>query len=307
MEQSIVKTTGISKRYGERYAVENMSMEIQRGQIYGLIGQNGAGKTTFIRLLTGLISPTEGRIELFGESGARLGKARARIGSIVETPSLFPNMTAACNIETQRRLAGLPAGTDTDAMLRLCGISGTGNKKVRDFSLGMRQRLALAISLITGPEFLVLDEPINGLDPKGIVENRKMLKSLSRDKGITILISSHILSELAQLATNYGIIHNGRLIKQLSATELQSECRRYVEILTDDISRAMAITVDRFAVKDYEIIGGGELRVFEQTDKTAEMNKALVQSDVPVRSIRVVGQDLESYFMKVTSKKYSSV
>jgi ABC-2 type transport system ATP-binding protein len=306
MNQSIVKTTGVSKRYGERYAVENVSMEIRRGQIYGLIGQNGAGKTTFIRMLTGLISPTEGGIELFGESGAGLGKARARIGSIVETPSLFPNMTAAGNIETQRRLAGLPATAGTDAMLRLCGISGTGNKKVRDFSLGMRQRLALAISLITEPEFLVLDEPINGLDPKGIVENREMLKSLARDRGVTILISSHILSELAQLATNYGIIHNGQLIKQLSATELQSECRRYVEILTDDISRATANITGRFAVKDYEIIGGGELRVFEQTDKTAEMNKALVQSDVPVKSIRVVGQDLESYFMKVTSKKYSS-
>jgi ABC-2 type transport system ATP-binding protein len=304
MGQSIIKTFDISKKYGERYAVENISMEIGRGQIYGLIGQNGAGKTTLIRLLTGLISPTDGGMELFGESGSGLERARSRIGSIVETPSLFPNMTAFCNVEAQRRLAGLPTVIDTYEILELCGIADTGNKKVRDFSLGMRQRLALAISLLAEPEFLILDEPINGLDPKGIVENREMLKSLAHEKNITILISSHILSELVQLATNYGIIHEGRLIKQISAEQLQTECRRYVQILTDDAARATEALKTRFSVADYEIVSGGELRVFEQTDKTAEMNWTLVEAGLLVKSIHVTGQDLESYFIEGISGSY---
>jgi ABC-2 type transport system ATP-binding protein len=237
---------------------------------------------------------------LFGESGAGLGKARAHIGSIVETPSLFPNMTAAENMEAQRRLAGFPRKNTIGATLELCGIADTGSKKVRNFSLGMRQRLALAISLLSEPEFLILDEPINGLDPKGIVENREMLKTLVYEKGITILISSHILSELAQLATNYGIIHNGRLIKQISAGELQAECRRYVQIVTDDAAAAAEIIKSLFSVEDYEIVNNRELHVFEQTDKTAEMNKALIVAGVSVAAIRSAGQDLESYFMKLT-------
>jgi ABC-2 type transport system ATP-binding protein len=228
MNQTIVKTSHLSKKYGERYAVEDVNLEIKRGQIYGLIGQNGAGKTTFIRLLTGLIAPTDGEIELFGQHGADLGQARARVGSIVETPSLFPNMTAVENMETQRRLAGFHTDNISE-MLELCGVADTGRKKVKDFSLGMRQRLALALALLTEPEFIILDEPINGLDPKGIVENREMLKRLAAEQGITILISSHILSELALLATHYGIIHEGRLIKQISARQLRAESGQDLE------------------------------------------------------------------------------
>jgi ABC-2 type transport system ATP-binding protein len=299
MSQIVVKTIGLSKKYGERYAVEGVDAEIRRGQIYGLIGQNGAGKTTFIRMLTGLIAPTDGQIELFGESAARLEKARGRIGSIVETPSLFPNMTAVENLETQRRLTGFRRD-NTEEMLEFCGVSDTGNKKVRNFSLGMRQRLALALALLAEPEFIILDEPINGLDPKGIVENREMLQRLASERNVTILISSHILSELAQLATNYGIIHNGRLIKQVSAKQLQAECRRYVRILTDDAAKTTDILRERFAVKDCEISGEGEIRVFGLLDKTAEVNRALVTANVPVKGIGVTGQDLESYFMNIT-------
>jgi ABC-2 type transport system ATP-binding protein len=236
MTEMIVKTRGLSKKYGEHYAVNSVNVEIGRGQIYGLIGQNGAGKTTFIRMLCGLIAPSDGEIELFGMRGKELGKARGYIGSIVETPSLFPNMTAMENLETQWKLAGCKAynrverrANKPQEMLELCGISGTGKKLVKNFSLGMRQRLALALALLTEPDFIVLDEPINGLDPKGIVENREMLKRLAAEKGITILISSHILSELAQLATNYGIIHGGRLIKQISATELNAESGQDLE------------------------------------------------------------------------------
>jgi ABC-2 type transport system ATP-binding protein len=299
MSQTIVKTNGLSKKYGERYAVEGVSVEIKKGQIYGLIGQNGAGKTTFIRMLTGLIAPTDGQIELFGESGAALGKARGRIGSIVEMPSLFPNMTAAENLEAQRKLAGRRKD-NIGEMLELCGIADTGKKKVRNFSLGMRQRLGLAVALLIEPEFIVLDEPINGLDPKGIVENREMLTRLVSEKNITILISSHILTELEHLATNYGIIHEGRLIKQSPAKQLQAECRQYMRILTEDAEKAAAILAKRFQVCDYEMLSGGELRVFEQLDKTAEINRALVNANIAIQAIGVTGQDLESYFMNIT-------
>ena len=299
MNDCIVKTNGLCKRYGEKYAVENLNMEIKRGQIYGLIGQNGAGKTTLIRMLTGLVSPTDGQIRLFGQSGAVLGKARSRVGSIVEAPSLFPHMTAVQNLEAQRRLAGYQKNTIRE-MLTLCGIADTGEKKVRDFSLGMRQRLALALALLAEPEFIILDEPINGLDPKGIVENREMLKHLAHEKNITVLISSHILSELAQLATNYGIIHNGRLIKQMSADELQALCKQYVQILTDAPAKAAELVNERFGVSDYETVGGDEVRIFNLLDKTTEINKALVHAGIEVRAIGIHGQDLESYFMHIT-------
>jgi ABC-2 type transport system ATP-binding protein len=309
MNQTVVRTSGLSKKYNERYAVENVSIELQRGQIYGLIGQNGAGKTTLIRMLTGLITPDAGQLELFGQTGPGLQKARQRIGSIVETPSLFPGMTAAENLDTQLRLAGMHRIKATmefcgiakvEETLELCGIADTGKKKVRDFSLGMKQRLALALCLITEPELIILDEPINGLDPKGIVENREMLKLLAQEQKITILVSSHILSELSQFATNYGIIHHGRLIKQIPAKQLQAECRQCVQILTDDMAKAVEILRNEFNVKQYEVASGGELRVFEQLDQTARMNEAFVRAGVSVRSINVMGQDLEGYFMNLT-------
>jgi ABC-2 type transport system ATP-binding protein len=250
-------------------------------------------------MLTGLISPTAGRIELLGRSGADLEKARARVGSIVETPSLFPNMTARENLETQRRLSGTRAD-NADETLELCGIAGTGRKKVKNFSLGMRQRLALALALTTEPAFIILDEPINGLDPKGIVENREMLKRLAAEKDVTILISSHILSELAQLATHYGVIHDGRLIKQISAEQLHAECRQYLRILTGDAPKALEILRERFSVRETETLENGEIRVFEQLGKTAEINGALVSAGIPVEAVGVAGQDLESYFMNVT-------
>jgi ABC-2 type transport system ATP-binding protein len=309
MEESIVKTRAVGKKYGERYAVLDLNVEIRRGQIYGLIGQNGAGKTTFIRMLTGLITPTEGRIELFGDGGKQaLQKARRRIGSIVETPALYPGMTACQNLGAQARLMGL---ADSAAVigeaLELAGLGGAGSKKVRDFSLGMRQRLALAQAMLTNPEFLVLDEPVNGLDPKGIIENRELLKRLVAEKGMTILVASHILSELSLLATDYGIIDNGRLIKQISANELQSECRQFIRLLTAETEKAVSFLQYRFHVRDMEIAAVGglkkEIRVFEQLDHITQMNMALCKEDIPVASISMEGQDLESYFMKLTNSQ----
>jgi ABC-2 type transport system ATP-binding protein len=302
MGQPIVKTKALGKKYGERYAVLDLNVEIRRGQIYGLIGQNGAGKTTFIRMLTGLISPTEGRIELFGESGEQaLQKARRRIGSIVETPALYPGMTAYANLATQARLLGLADSTAViGEALELAGLGSAGSKKVRDFSLGMKQRLALAQAMLANPEFLVLNEPVNGLDPKGIIENRELLKRLVAEKGMTILISSHILSERSLLATDYGIIDNGRLIKQIGADELQRECRQSIRLLTTETEKAVSFLKDRFQVKEVEMLKGKESRIFEQLDHITEINMALCKADIPVNAISMEGQDLEGYFMKLT-------
>jgi ABC-2 type transport system ATP-binding protein len=261
-------------------------------------------------MLTGLIAPSEGEIELFGQSGEKaLRWARRKIGSIVETPALYPAMTARQNLETQARLLGLAdsARIIGDA-LELAGLENTGGKKARNFSLGMRQRLALVQAMLAQPEFLVLDEPVNGVDPKGIIENRELLKRLVTEKGMTILISSHILSELSLLATDYGIIDNGRLIKQISAEALQSECRQCIRLSTTAAEKAVPFLQDRFHVKDIETAGSSsgcrkEIRIFEQLDQIAEMNTALCKADIPVHSISMEGQDLEGYFMKLTRGK----
>jgi ABC-2 type transport system ATP-binding protein len=307
MNEIVVKTVVLGKEYRDKYAVRGVNMEIRRGQIYGLIGQNGAGKTTFIRMLTGLIAPSEGRIELFGECGEKgLQTARRRIGSIVETPALFPAMTARQNLETHARLLGINKKNRYEKnflipeVLKLAGISRTGSKKVRDFSLGMKQRLALAQAMISQPDFLILDEPVNGLDPKGIVENRELLKQLAAERGMTILISSHILSELSLLATDYGIIDNGRLIKQICAETLQRECRQYIRLLTPETGKAVLLLKSLFQIQDLQVDTGGEIRIFEQFDHIGQINMALCKADVPVNSISMEGQDLEDYFIKLT-------
>jgi ABC-2 type transport system ATP-binding protein len=306
MNEIIVKTVGLGKKYRDKYAVQGMNVEIRRGQIYGLIGQNGAGKTTFIRMLTGLIAPSEGYVELFGECGeAALQTVRRRIGSIVETPALFPAMTARQNLETHARLLeinkkeGHKEKFFIPEALELAGINHTGNKKVRDFSLGMKQRLALAQAMLSQPDFLILDEPVNGLDPKGIVENRELLKQLVAERGMTILVSSHILSELSLFATNYGIIDNGQLIKQICAEELQREYRQYIRLLTPEITKALSLLKLQFKMRDVQIVGG-EIRIFEQFDHIGQINMALCKANVPVNSISMEGQDLEDYFIKLT-------
>ena len=200
MNVTVFEAINITKKYRNTLALNQVSMSVMQGDIYGFIGENGAGKTTMIRLLTGLAEPTTGKIALFGESNKKLAKQRERIGCIIESPSLYLDMTAYENLEVQRLQRGIPGKGCIDNALALVGLKDTGKKKAKDFSLGMRQRLALAIALLGNPEFLVLDEPINGLDPTGIIELRNLLKRLNKERGITILISSHILTELHQLA-----------------------------------------------------------------------------------------------------------
>jgi len=225
--EHILKTHGLTKNFGNKPALLEVGMEIERGAIYGFIGKNGAGKTTLMRIVCGLASATKGGVELFGKTKpSELMQTRAKIGSMIEMPSLYKNLTAVDNLEIQRRVMGIDDRECIQRALKAVDLTDTGKKKVKQFSLGMKQRLGLAIALLGDPELLILDEPINGMDPVGITEVREVLLGLVKDKGMTILISSHILTELHRLATHYGIINDGRLIKQVTAAELDAECAR---------------------------------------------------------------------------------
>lgn len=298
MKEVILKTYNITKKYGNQVAVNNVNMTIRKGEIYGFIGQNGAGKTTLIRLITGLIHKTGGEIELLGATGeAELNKSRTMIGSLIETPSFYTNMTARENLEVSRLVRNIPGKKCIDEVLELVGLKDVEKKKVKNFSLGMRQRLGIANALMGNPKLLILDEPINGLDPMGIVEIRELLKKINKEKDMTILISSHILSELSELATTYGIISNGKLIEEITAEELAEKCRQYIDLKVDDTSRAVTLLERELGISDYEVLEDKKIKVFSNLENIGEVNSILSKSGVIVESISIKGENLEEYFM----------
>lgn len=300
MKDVILKTYNITKKYGNQIAVNNVNMTIKKGEIYGFIGQNGAGKTTLIRLITGLIHKTNGDIELLGASSeSELNKARTMVGSLIETPSFYNNMTARENLEVSRRIRNIPGNKCIDEVLELVGLNNIEKKKVKDFSLGMKQRLGIANAIMGNPRLLILDEPINGLDPMGIVEIRELLKKINKEKDMTILISSHILSELSELATTYGIISNGKLIEEITSQELKEKCRKYIDLKVDDTSRAVTILERKLGIDDYQVLSNKKIKVFSNLDNVGEVNSILSNSGIIVESIGVKGENLEEYFMNV--------
>ncbi|MCM3413638.1 ABC transporter ATP-binding protein [Metabacillus litoralis] len=297
MNDYVLKTNSLSKKYHKKMALNHVNVSIKKGYIYGFIGQNGAGKSTLIRLVCGLAYPTTGSIELFGKTNKQeLIEARKRIGTIIEGPALYPNMTAAENLEAHRLLKGIPGKECINKTLTLVGLQNTGKKKAKNFSLGMKQRLGLAIALLGDPEFLILDEPINGLDPMGVVEMRELLKKLNQEYGITILISSHILSELHLLASHYGIIHNGELIEQLSAEELNEKCQQYLHIKVDNPDKAATVIERHFGTKNFEVMPDGTIKLFAFVDTLGEVSKALTNEDLVIEQFMPMGEDLETYF-----------
>ena len=295
MKKVVLKTYNITKKYGEQLAVDNVNMTIKKGDIYGFIGQNGAGKTTLIRLITGLIHKSGGEIELLGANEENeLNKARTMVGSLIETPSFYTNMTARENLEVSRLVRNIPGKKCIDEVLELVGLKDVEKKKVKNFSLGMRQRLGIANALMGNPKLLILDEPIN---PMGIVEIRELLKKINKEKDMTILISSHILSELSELATTYGIISNGKLIEEITAKQLSEKCRQYIDLRVDDTARAVILLERELGINDYEVLEDSNIKVFSNLDNVGEINSLLSRSGIIVESISVKGENLEEYFM----------
>ena len=300
MQKHVLKTKSLSKEYKKIVALENINISIKKGDIYGLIGENGAGKTTLTRLITGLIYQTNGEIELFEEMEAsKLSKQRRRIGCIIESPVLYEDMTAKQNLEIIRVQMGIPGKGCIDEVLNLVNLPDTKSKKVKDFSLGMKQRLALAIALLGDPEFLILDEPINGLDPIGIIEFRELIKKLNREKKITILISSHILSELHQLATYYGIIHKGKLIEEISVEELNERCKKHINLEVDDSSKASIILENNLKIKNFSVLPNNVIKIYDYLDRVKLISNELVSNGVGIERINTQGDGLEEYFTRL--------
>ena len=300
MNEIVLKTYKVSKKYKNQMAVDNVNMTIRKGDIYGFIGQNGAGKTTLIRLITGLAHKTSGEIELFGGSSEEeLNKGREFIGSLIESPAFYKSMTARENLEVSRLVRNIPGKECIDEVLELVGLKDTGKKKVKDFSLGMRQRLGIANALLGNPKLLILDEPINGLDPMGIIEIRELLKKINKEKDITILISSHILGELSEMATTYGIISNGKLIEEITSKEWAEKCRQYVDLIVDDPKRAVILLERELGITDYEVLENNEIKIFSNLSDSGIINTTLSKAGVIVEKIAIKGEKLEEYFKDI--------
>ena len=293
----VLQTDALTKIYGHSRAVDAVSMHVQKGSIYGFIGRNGAGKTTFMRMAAGLAAPDAGSIMLFGSKD--LEKQRVRIGTLIESPGIYPSMTAQENLEILRRSLGITDRRRPEELLALTGLSGTDKKKTKNFSMGMKQRLGIAIALLRNPDFLILDEPMNGLDPAGIKEVRDLLLRLNHEQQITILISSHILGELSKIATHYGMIRSGSLIEEFDSKELQQRCRRCLKLSVDQPERAAGILEQKLHIRNYDVPQPGILRVFDGLENSAEMNQTLIQNGIRLKESCLAGQDLEGYFMEL--------
>ena len=294
----ILETCNLHKHYKGFKAINGLSMKIPRGAIYGFVGKNGAGKTTLIRLICGLQEPSSGEYALYGRKNTEkeIVKSRRRMGAVVETPSVYLDMTAEENLKEQYRILGLPSFDGLKELLRLVGLENTGKKKAKNFSLGMRQRLGIAVALCGDPDFLVLDEPVNGLDPQGIIEMRELILRLNREHQITVLISSHILDELAKLATHYGFIDNGMIVKEVSAADLESACRKCVHIEVSD-TKILAHVLDDMGI-EYKIFSDTKADIYARINVT-KLVLALDKYHCEVISMQESEESLESYYVNL--------
>ena len=294
----VLQTDSLTKTYKTTKALDRLTMNVERGAIYGFVGRNGAGKTTLIRLICGLQLPTEGSFTLYGcpNTGREITKARRRMGAVVETPSIYLSMTAEENLKQQYQILGLPSCEGVGELLELVRLQNTGRKKARDFSLGMRQRLGIAVALAGDPDFLILDEPANGLDPQGIVEIRELILRLNRERQITVLISSHILDELSRLATHYGFIDGGRMVREISAKDLEASCRKCLRLTVSD-ARPLTAALDKMGL-EYSIRSDTEADVYGAPSVT-ELTLALHAAGCEIKNIREHDESLESYYMNL--------
>lgn len=294
----VLRTNGLCKHYRDFKALNGLTMNVPKGSIYGFVGKNGAGKTTLIRLVCGLQLPTSGDFELYGvkHSDKAISKSRRRMGAVVETPSIYLDMTAEDNLKQQYRILGLPSFDGISELLKLVGLDNTGRKKAKNFSLGMRQRLGIAVALCGSPDFLVLDEPINGLDPQGIIEIRELILKLNREQNITVLISSHILDELSRLATHYGFIDSGSIVREMSAEKLEIACRKCMRMTVTDTA-VLARVLDDMGI-DYKIIDAKTADIYAKPNIT-QLSLALADQKCEILSVAEHDESLESFYISL--------
>ncbi|MCQ2467282.1 MAG: ABC transporter ATP-binding protein [Clostridia bacterium] len=295
MSDTVIKLDKLTKAYGKVKVVNEFNLEVKRGHIYGLIGPNGAGKTTIMKMMAGLTSVTKGSMEFFGDKN--LDKNRPRMSFMIENPILDINMTARENLEYVGYLKGIPSQEKYDEILEFVGLGKVGKKRAGNFSLGMRQRLGIAMAIISEPEVLVLDEPVNGLDPEGIVDVRNLLTKLSQEKNVTILISSHLLSELSEFCTDYAIINHGQLVETISAEELRIKCENHITIKTDDIPATTAVLEQKLGIKEYKVVHNEEIHVFEKVDELMTISKTITDAGLTILKFVAEGANLEEYYL----------
>lgn len=304
MALNIFEAENVTKKYGDFYALERVSMSINSGDVYGLVGENGAGKTTLMKIIGNLVHPDYGSITLFGERESKKIRARRkRVGFLIEAPGFYTEMNAKDNLEFYRRLFNIEDNRVIERVLHQVGLQDTGNKKVRDFSLGMRQRLAIAITLINNPEFLVLDEPINGLDPAGIAEVREILTSLAKEKGIAVLISSHFLSELQLLATRFGFIHKGRLLQEITSNELIVSDAKYLCIETSNPKLTAQLLQDALHIKVIMKDETSEICLPMEQVTIEVVMSLLINNNIEILNVAVTSPSLENYYMNLIRRK----
>ena len=298
MSDCIIETKGLTKRYGEQVSVSNLDLHVQKGRIYGLLGRNGAGKTTTMKMLLGLTVPTSGTVTIFGRPlKGNEKRVLPRIGSLIESPGFYPNLTGTENLQIFARLRGLKSPNYIKGALELVNLPYRDKKRYAQYSLGMKQRLAIALAVMHDPELLILDEPINGLDPEGIVEFRNILLELNRQRETTILISSHILSELSNIATHYGFLDGGRMLEQVSAARLREKCRACLQLTVDDAARAALVLEQELGIRDYEVLPGNLLRLYDRLDRPQTVTAALMGAGVALIGAENKNANLEDYFL----------
>lgn len=296
MKEIVLKTNNLTKKYKDFVALDKVSIEIDKGDIYGLIGRNGAGKTTLMKIITTLTNKTSGEFTLLNHSDNDLTETKRRIGSLIENPAFFPNLNAYDNLKYYAIQKGITNYDQINESLKLVGLDDAKKKKFKDFSLGMKQRLGIAFAILDNPDFIILDEPINGLDPIGISDLRDTFKRLNKERNITILISSHILSELYLLATRFCIIEKGKVVKELTKEELDIECSKCIVINTDDVEKASIALEKDLKTTNYKVVDKEEIRLYDYLKNVETVNRTLVKNDINVKQIKETGISLEDYF-----------
>lgn len=296
----IIRLEGLTKVYKKTPVVDSFNISIKKGHIYGLIGPNGAGKTTIMKMMAGLVEPTEGTIELFG-SKENIQRSRSRMSFMIEAPYLDGSMTARENMELIRYTRGVADKNRIKEILEFVGLDKEDKKKAKKFSLGMKQRLGLGMALLSSPEIMILDEPINGLDPQGIVEIRHLLRKLCDESGVTILISSHILSELAELCDDFAIIDKGKLIEDLSKEELKQKCMNYLSVSTDDNNRLTTVLEQNLGIKGYKVFPDDEVRIYEGIEDIVRISKGITDSGLVLTRLAQEGESLEEFYLSRVS------